>query len=184
MTKRRRKKRRLKIKNILIFILIIITISLTGYYFVTLPIKNIYIKGNNIVTDNDIIEESEINNYPSFLLTSTFKMEHKLKKNKFIDKARITKKLGNIIEINIKEYKPLAIIEEKNQIILSSGNIVDNIYNITDSPILTNSIDEKIFPNFIAKFNKINNGILRQISQIEYSPTNVDNSRLDRKSVV
>ena len=80
MTKRRRKKRRLKIKNILIFILIIITISLTGYYFVTLPIKNIYIKGNNIVTDNDIIEESEINNYPSFLLTSTFKMEHKLKK--------------------------------------------------------------------------------------------------------
>ena len=177
MTKRKKKRRKLKLRNIFIFIIIIISLFITGYYFVTLPIKNIYIKGNNIISDNTIIEESAINNYPSFLFTSNFKIEHKLKKNKFIKKARVNKKIGNIIEITIEEYKPLAVIEENNQIILSSGNIVDNIYNITDTPILTNSIDEKIYDNFIQKFTKIDSNILRQISQIEYSPTNVDNSR-------
>lgn len=177
MAKRRRKKRKLKIKNILIFITTLITIALIAYYCITLPIKNIYIKGNNIIADNEIIEESEIYDYPSFLLTSSFKIEYKLKKNKFIDKVKVRKKIGNIIEINITEQKPLAIIEENNQVILSSGNIVDNIYNINDAPILVNSIKEEIYDNFIDKFSKIDINILRQISQIEYSPTNVDNSR-------
>lgn len=177
MAKRRRKKRKLKIKNILIFITTLITIALIAYYCITLPIKNIYIKGNSIIADNEIIEESEIYDYPSFLLTSSFKIEYKLKKNKFIDKVKVRKKIGNIIEINITEQKPLAIIEENNQVILSSGNIVDNIYNINDAPILVNSIKEEIYDNFIDKFSKIDINILRQISQIEYSPTNVDNSR-------
>ena len=177
MAKRRRKKRKLKIKNILIFITTLITIALIAYYCITLPIKNIYIKGNNIIADNEIIEESEIYDYPSFLLTSSFKIEYKLKKNKFIDKVKVRKKIGNIIEINITEQKPLAIIEENNQVILSSGNIVDNVYNINDAPILVNSIKEEIYDNFIDKFSKIDINILRQISQIEYSPTNVDNSR-------
>lgn len=173
----KKKRRKLKIKNILIFLIFILIIGITIYYCVTMPIKNIYIKGNNIVSDSNIIDESNINNYPSFLLTSSFEIKHKLKKNKFIKDVTISKKIGNIIEIYITEYKPLAIIEEDNQVILSSGNIVDNIYNITDTPLLVNAVKENVYANFITKFNKIDDDILRQISQIEYSPTNVDDSR-------
>ena len=173
----KKKKRKLRIKNILIFIIIILIIIASIFYCITVPIKNIYIKGNKIITDNEIIEQSKINNYPSFLLTSSFEIKHRLIKNKFIKNVKIRKKIGNIIEINIKEYKPIAIIEEENQIILSSGNIVDNIYNITDTPILTNAIKEDIYNIFINKFCKINDDILRQISQIEYSPTDVDDAR-------
>ncbi len=177
MTKKKRKRRKLRIKRILLTLFIITLIGLLGYYYATLPIKNIYIKGNKIIPDNTIIEESEINNYPSFLLTSKFKIENTLKKNKFIKKATVIKKIGNIIEIKIEEYKPLALIEENNQVILSSGNIVENTYNITDSPILINQIKEEIYDNFIKKISLVDNNILRQISQIEYSPTNVDDSR-------
>ena len=177
MTKKRKKRRKLKVKNIIIFIVLLIILALSVYYLISMPIKNIYIEGNNIITDNDIIEESEINTYPSFFLTSSFKIEHKLKKNKIIKKVKVIKKIGNIIIIKIEEYNPIAIIEEKNQVILSNGIITDNIYNIVDSPNIINSIDEKIYANFVSKFAKVNIDILRQISQIEYSPTNVDNQR-------
>ena len=177
MTKKRKKRRKLKVKNIIIFIVLLIILALSVYYLINMPIKNIYIEGNNITTDNDIIQESEINTYPSFFLTSSFKIEHKLKKNKIIKNVKVVKKIGNTITIKIKEYNPIAIIEEKNQVILSNGIITDNIYNIVDSPNIINSIDEKIYANFVSKFAKVNIDILRQISQIEYSPTNVDNQR-------
>lgn len=177
MTKKRKKRRKLKVKNIIIFIVLLIILALSVYYLINMPIKNIYIEGNIIITDNDIIQESEINTYPSFFLTSSFKIEHKLKKNKIIKNVKVVKKIGNIIIIKIEEYNPIAIIEEKNQVILSNGIITDNIYNIVDSPNIINSIDEKIYANFVSKFAKVNIDILRQISQIEYSPTNVDNQR-------
>lgn len=177
MAKKRKKRRKLKIKNILIFLVILVLLGLLIYCLITLPIKNIYITGNKIIPDNTIIEESNINNYPSFLLTSNYEIEKKLKKNKYIDKVKVMKKFGNIIEIKIKEYKPLAIIEKDNKIILSSGEIIENIYNIADSPILINTVDKEIYNDFIEKFSKIDGDILRQISQIEYNPTNVDNKR-------
>lgn len=177
MSKKRKKKKVLKVKNILVFLTVLLLLIALIYYILKMPIKNIYVLGNNIIPDNNIIEESHLSNYPSFLLTSSYEIKNHLKKNKYIEKVEVNKKIGNIIELKITEYKVLAILEEENQVILSNGNIVDNIYDKTDTPILINAIDEKIFNNFISKFKKINNNILRQISQIEYSPTKVDNSR-------
>ena len=39
------------------------------YYLLTMPIKNIYIKNNRIVNDNEIIKLAGLEEYPSFLLT-------------------------------------------------------------------------------------------------------------------
>lgn len=177
MAKKKKKKRVLKLKNIFIFLIIIILLVLAIYYLLTMPIKNIYIIGNDILTDEEIITESELSNYPSFLLTTSSKITQNLKKSKYIDKVKIRKKIGNVVEITITEYKVLAILEQENQIIMSSGEIIDNIKDITDSPILINSISEEIYDNFINKFSEVDKNILRQISQIEYSPVNVDDSR-------
>lgn len=177
MAKKKKKKRVLKIKNILIFLIIILILIGIVYYLLNMPIKNIYITGNTILSDNIVINESKLEDYPSFLLTSSYEIKNNLKNNKYIETVEVKKKIGNIVEIKIKEYKALATLEEENQIILSSGNIVDNTYNITDAPVLINAIDEKIYKNFINKFTKINDDILRQISQFEYSPTEVDDSR-------
>lgn len=177
VAKKKKKKRVLKLKKILIFLIVILILIEIVYYIIKMPIKNIYISGNTILADKAIIEESHLSNYPSFLLTSSYEIKQNLKKNKYIKTVEVHKKIGNIIEIEIEEYKSLAILEEENQIILSNGNIVDNTYNIIDDPILINAIEEDIFNSFIEKFQKIDTSILRQISQISYSPTEVDDSR-------
>ena len=177
MAKKKKKKRVFKIKNICILLGILLILIGTIYYALTMPIKNIYIKGNEFISDDEIIELASLYEYPSFLLTKKSKLEANIKKNNYIESVTISKKLGNIIEIKIKEYKPIAT-NLNNEIILENGQKLENIYNLTDVPILINEIsNEEIYNNFANKFGKITTNILRQISQIEYSPVEVDEDR-------
>ena len=174
---KKKKKRVLKIKNICIFLGTVILLGLLIYYIVTMPIKNIYVNGEKYITENEILELTSLYEYPSFLLTKKTTLINKLKKNNYIKNVTIRKKWGSILEINIEEYTPLALTKD-NKIIIENGHLLDNIYNETDIPLLINEItDKEIYNNLSKKLKKINKNILRQISQIEYSPVEVDKDR-------
>ena len=177
MAGKKKKKRVLKIKNILIFFIVILIIGLTVYYAFKMPIKNIYISGNDILSDDVIINESKLVYYPSFLLTSSSDVVNILKKDDYIRDVSVGKKLGNVIDIKVLEYKPIAIFSSDNKLILSSGKIVNNVYNVSDVPVLNNNVDSKIFSEFVKRFGQVDSNILRQVSQIEYSPVSVDKMR-------
>ena len=177
MAGKKKKKRVLKIKNILIFFIVILIIGLTVYYAFKMPIKNIYISGNDILSDDVIINESKLVYYPSFLLTSSRDVVNILKKDDYIRDVSVVKKLGNVIDIKVLEYKPIAIFSSDNKLILSSGKIVNNVYNVSDVPVLNNNVDSKIFSEFVKRFGQVDSNILRQVSQIEYSPVSVDKMR-------
>ena len=174
---KKKKKRVLKIKNICIFLGTLILLGLLIYYIVTMPIKNIYVNGEKYITENEILELTSLYEYPSFLLTKKATLINKIKKNNYIKNVTIRKKWGSILEINIEEYTPLALTKD-NKIIIENGHLLDNIYNETDIPLLINEItDKEIYNNLSKKLKKINKNILRQISQIEYSPVEVDKDR-------
>lgn len=174
---RRKKKRVINSKKVIIFLTVCTIVILAIYYVITMPIKNIYIKNNVIVTDNEIIKLAELEEYPSFLLTKKTDLIRKIKKNKYIEDVQIRKEFGNIITIDIKEYQGIALTKNE-EIILSNGIKIENKYELSDIPILINNIEkEKVYKNFAQKFEKIDKNILRQISEIEYSPTEVDEER-------
>lgn len=175
--KKKKRKVRLKIKNILIFLSIILIFLAVIYYVLQMPIKNIYISGNKILDDETVIELAKLSNYPSFLLTSTSEIKRNLSKSDYINNIKVSKKLGNVIDIKVEEYKALALTNNGQRVILSSGKIIENKDNITDVPVLNNNISDKVFNYFIKKFSDVNDNILRQISQLEYSPVSVDDKR-------
>lgn len=175
--KKKKRKVRLKIKNILIFLSIILIFLAVIYYVLQMPIKNIYISGNKILDDETVIELAKLSNYPSFLLTSTSQIKRNLSKSDYINNIKVSKKLGNVIDIKVEEYKALALTNNGQRVILSSGKIIENKDNITDVPVLNNNISDKVFNYFIKKFSGVNDNILRQISQLEYSPVSVDDKR-------
>ena len=175
--KKRKRKRRLKIKNILIFLIVFLLFCAFVCFLIFMPIANIYVVGNEILTDEVIIEESHLSDYPSFLLTSSIKIKNDLKKNNYIEDVVIKKKLNNIVEVIVKEYEAIAIMDTDGKILLSNGNLVDNVYNISDIARINNSIPDDIRMIFSERFSKIDKDILRQISQIEYQPVKVDNER-------
>ena len=175
--KKKKRKLKFKVKNILILLAIILIFVGVIYYILQLPINNIYIIGNNILSDAEVIDWAKVDDYPSFLRTSSKEIENNLSNNNYIEDVDVNKQFGNKIEIKIKEYKVVALINNDTQVILSSGDIVSNDYGLSDVPVLCNSVSDEVFNDFVKKFSKINNNVLRQISQIEYIPVDVDNMR-------
>ena len=168
------KKKKVNYKRIIIAFILLAGIYFIVAYFIHLPIKNIYIIGNNILSDKEIITMSELDNYPDYINTYFIDIESNLLKNEYIKSAKLTRKFLNKIYINIEEYEPLAIYKDK--LILSSKKQVENKYNIDYIPYITNNIDE-IYDKFIPAFTKVNKDTLLKISHIEYAPNDVDKER-------
>lgn len=167
------KKRKLKIKNILILLLLLILLYFGINYILHIKIKNIYIINNNIVPDKDIINSAKLEKYPSFLLTTSREIKNNILKNDYIKEVSVTKKIGSKVYIDIEEYRTLCLYN--NEIILESGNKVENIYDL-NLPILLNDVSS-VYKDFINYFSKIDTNILTKISEIEYVPNEVDKQR-------
>lgn len=147
------------------------------YFALTMPVRNVYIMGNRIVDDDEIMRVTFLYEYPSFLLTKKSLIRKYLLENKYIEDVRVSKKFGNIIELDIDEYRVVAKTYDE-QVILTNGVVLANTYELDDIPILVNGIDnETIFRSFAEKFGMVDEDVLRQISQIEYSPVEVDEER-------
>ena len=166
-------KRKFKFVKFLVVILILYIILFLGYKLFTAKIKNIFILNNNYLTDQEVIDESGLRNYPSFLLTTKYKIKKNLLKNSLIKEAKIKKKLWGIIYIEISEYEPLFIYQKK--VILDNGTKIDN--NDYILPILINDVNEEILTKFINKYKDIDKEIKMQISEIEYLPNDIDKER-------
>lgn len=165
------KKRKLKIKKLLLFIVVLTLFINTIYYLLTKKINNIYIINNNILSDREIIKQAGLQDYPSYLLNLSFILEKKIKNNPYIKEVEIKKKNFKVY-IYITEYKQLALYN--NKVLLENNTLLDNIYNNIELPVIINKIDTEKFSKY---FSKIENNILLKMSQIEYSPNEVDNER-------
>ena len=170
----KQKKKKVNYKRIIIAFVLLASICLIVAYFIHLPIKNIYITGNEILSDKEIITICELEDYPSYINTYFVDIESNLLKNDYIKNAKVKRKIIGKIYIDIEEYKPLAIYKDK--LILSSKKQVENKYNIDYIPYIVNDID-KLYDKFVANFSKVNNDTLLKISHIEYAPNDVDNER-------
>lgn len=103
------KKRKLKLKRI--FFCLIFLCLLGGIFYLAkkIPITNIYIIGNNIVPDKEIINTAKINNYPSFIDTSKKDIITRLERNDYIKEVKVEKKLPSKIYIYITEHKVISL---------------------------------------------------------------------------
>src|SRR5574344_2667155 len=102
-------RKKLKIKYGRIFLLLIV-LSLFLYLLINilnLPIKNIFISGNTIYSDQEIIEMAKLENYPPTLTNLCIQIESRLEKNQYIKKAKVTKKGLFKVYIDIEENYPL-----------------------------------------------------------------------------
>ncbi len=165
-------KKKINFKKIVIALIIVGLLVLGVVYFVHLPIKNIYVTGNNLVNDKTIIETAELDEYPPFINTYFLNIKENLLKNDYIKDVSITRKFPSKIIIKVEEYKPIAIY--KDELIISSGKRVAN--SVDYVPYVINDVDQ-IYDKFFEGFAKINSDILLKISHIEYAPNDVDKER-------
>lgn len=158
--------------KLVLALLIMYIIGFLCYKVAISRITNIYIKNNNILTDQEVIDASGLRNYPSFILTTNYSIKNKLLKNDLVKKVKVKKGLWGKVYIDIEEYKPLFIYEDK--VILDNKNEVDLDISL---PILVNKVDDDILDKLISKYESINDEIKLMISEIKYDPNDIDKER-------
>lgn len=170
---KRVKKRKLNWKRILILLLILYLIAMLLYTFFTMPIKNIYIKGTNLLTDNDIIEVANLKNYPAIFKTSKSKLKKEIKSLELVEDVDIKKTITGKLTITITEARPLFFNRTTNKVVLSNNKEVEN-NNYLGIPTLINRVPTDILNDFIIALKEIDPDIIKMINEIEYDP-NISN---------
>lgn len=165
------KKKKLNIKKLFVFILLLYLIIYGVYYLFDVPIKNIIITGNTYVKDYEIIEASDIKDYPSIFGISTRSLKKKIKTIPLVEDVTIKRDLRFRLHLEIVESKIVLLNNKTNKLMLGTGESIDITSEYFGVPTLINYADEKILKKFLICLGKLDYGIISLISEIEYSPS-------------
>ena len=180
MAKKKVKVKKLNVARLLVFLLVIYIVVYSLYCAYKTPVNHFEITGNKVLSDVEILRELNLTDYPSFFSVSTSKLEKKLKKNKYINKAKVKYAWNYTIKINIEENKPVFFDKQSNMLCLSNNECIENERNITEVPILLNNTPSNIRKKLTSGLAKVDDGIFSMINDIEYKPSyNAKNEIID-----
>lgn len=173
-----KKKKRLKLIPFLLFVLVI-----TGAFFLVdvlldTRIENIVIKGNKLVTDQQIIDEAGLSNYPSFYKTTSYNIKKALEKNSFIKEVKVKRSFYHVITIEVSEYKVLLKKETTGKLVLENMNEVTTDQEIPYTvPRLVNDIPKNKYSKLLKNLLKVKRSVRSSISEFYYDPNEFDKDR-------
>jgi cell division septal protein FtsQ len=178
MSKKKKKKRKLnyrKVFNLLLFIVFIICFIL---YINNLNIKRIYITGNSITKDYEIIEYLNIKDYPKIYKLNINEMKNNLLNMDLISQAKVKRNILGKLTIEVVEDKPLFYIDNLDKVVTSSNKLINNSNSYLGLPTIKSNIESDLLEELVNAFNKIDTNILNSISEIEYSPSIGENNKV------
>ena len=175
MKKKKQKKKKISFKKIIIFAIICFSVILFFYKLFTIKITNIYVKGNIILSDQEIIDIAGIKNYPNSIKNNFYVLENKLNKNKYISSSHVHKNvLLNKVYIEVKENYPLFYDTLNQETVLYNGKTTEDVFAV---PTVLNQIPDTIYDKFVKCLKDIDTEVLYKISEIKYYPNDVDQRR-------
>ncbi len=173
-------KKRLKIRGLLVIILFIYLLGNIIYYFVRMPLKNIEITGNTYLKNNDITNYLNLDGI-LYIKANTPKIKKELLKLDLVKNAKVTKNLFGTLKIEIEEEDILFYNLNSKKIVLASGKEIEYDKEFLGIPILINIVPDAIYKEFIEKLIKVDKNILSQVSEMEYSPSVINDKVVDDK---
>lgn len=176
MAKKIVKRKKLRVFRLLLLLFVIAIISFFVYLYVTTNTQNIIIRGNNYISDEEVLQETDLKNYPSFILTMPSKIQKKLAKNEYIKSVKVRRKFYHTFEITIKEYDVLFKNDTLNKYVLDNKKEImsDLEFRV---PRLVNYTPDKKYSSLIENMKSVDKSILGKISEISYQPNEFDKDR-------
>ncbi len=171
--KKNRKKVKIKYKNVFKFLLVLILIILGIKFVFGMRVTNIYITGNDSLSDSYIMDVAKISDYPKLIKIPNFKIKKLLIKDENIYDAKVYKKWTKLY-IEIEENRHLFYNSKISSLVMLDKTTRSS--NIT-SPYLVNYVPDTIYSSFVDTMVKVDKDILDRISDIEYTPNDVDKER-------
>ena len=180
--KKNKKQSKFKIKYLVYVLLVLVIGGLGALYYFKMPVRNIYIKGNSIASDYDIMVSSNLKDYPRLFKYSTNNIKKEISKNPIINDVKVTKYLTGKVVISVSENKFLFFDRNTNLVVLSHNVKIspDSEYEAF-IPTLINFVPNDIYLDFVSDFDRIKPSIISMISEIEYKPLYSGEKIIDAK---
>ena len=171
--KKVKKKVKLKFIPLLLMFLILVMLFFLFKHISKIKPSLILIRGNELLSDREIINEGNLREFKYFSFNNTSK--EKLEKNKIIKKVDIKRKFLFTIQVTIEEKKVILYEKTSSLYILEDNEKVKINKNI-EVPVLNNKIINTVEKSFINKFSLLNKSVKYRISEIFYQPTEYDSA--------
>ena len=169
--KKIKRKLRINYKGILFLIVFLVVAFFAVKGIFNMRIKNIVVENANYLTDNEIIDLSGIGNYSKIISVDILKVKDNLLKTGYVDDANIKLSLNGKVTIIVKESKPLFVNMLTGNVVLANKHEVKKTNKYIGLPTLINYVtDENVYEELVKGFNKIDDEVIKSISEIEYSP--------------
>ncbi len=173
-----KKKKRLKLIPFLLFVLVIAGIVFLIDVLLDTRVENIVIKGNKIVTDQQIIDEAGLSNYPSFYKTTSYNIKKTLEKNSFIKEVKVKRSFYHVLTIEVSEHKVLLKKETTGKLVLENMNEVTTDQEIPYTvPRLVNDVPQNKYNELLKNLLKVKSNVRSSISEFYYDPNEFDKDR-------
>ena len=130
-------KRKINYKKIIIVLAIILFCVLVFFWYKSLKVTNIYVVGNNLLKESEILSKTNLLDYPKLYQVKTKEIEEELLKFDLVNKVSVHKSLFGKVEIVIEENQVL-YQKKDGKYVLSDNNEVDLSYNLLGIPTLVN----------------------------------------------
>ena len=169
--KKIKRKLRINYKGILFLIVFLVIAFFAVKGIFNMRIKNIVVENANYLTDNEIIDLSGIGNYSKIISVDILKVKDNLLKTGYVDDVNIKLSLNGKVTIIVKESKPLFVNMLTGNVVLANKHEVKKTNKYIGLPTLINYVtDENVYEELVKGFNKIDDEVIKSISEIEYSP--------------
>lgn len=171
---KKKKKRKILYGRIVFACIFLVIIVYAAIRFLPQNIRGITVSGNDYLTEQQVIEIAQLENYPSTYTNYGYKIKIQLEKSPFIKKASVSKKWLFQVAIQVEENRPIFYDVTKKKTVLEDSELIDGDYEV---PLLINYTPDKIYKKLITKMSGIDTGIIKRISEMKYDPNEVDPNR-------
>ena len=173
--KKNEKKRKFSFKKLIIVLTIILFCVLVFFWYKSLKITNVYVTGNKILKESEILSLTNLLEYPKVYQVSTRNIENELKKLDLINTVKVHKSLLGKVTIEIDENKVL-YQKTNGKYVLSNNIETDLTERPLGIPTLINECGD-VCEKLNKKIVLIDEDILKHVSEIEYKKTDLDKER-------
>ena len=178
--------RKKKANRRLVFYLSIFFILISVIVYIQSPlsdVKTINIKGNSIVSDEEITELAQLNDSPNIWAISKKNMEQKITDSPMVESANIKKKLPRTVQINIDEYDMVGYVKENDYFlpVLENGEKLSEIKSKTMSgkaPLILDFTEEIYLEKISEELNELPDNIRKLISEIHWNPSDDNKNKI------
>lgn len=175
---KKKTKKKIRITGVLFVLLIIYLICMAIYLLVSSPCKNLIINGLDILSEKDIMTSAKINSKTSITKMFTTNICKKIKKNDYVYDCKLSYSFPSKVIINITENKILFYDFLNKNYVLSNGKTITND-SFIGYPTLINYTPSDILEDLIKGFNKVDQDVIKMISEIEYNPDRYNETIID-----